>query len=218
MAYNLSSNDLVQCRGALQLRDADTSSADTTENDAAQPSSSSSQTCHSKSDVVTEEDSDPESRNAVHICMNCNEPARLRCPSCEYDEETETKRPTWYCGKSCQARDWKTHKARCIQTTRLNHLYRAARVAQSASYCVRKNVFDLNITRIDVSGGTIHLHAGAYDERVTHDFPDHLISDSAVHDALLSHLSCNDAMVLMHSLFRGLFKGMYPAQSVRDAK
>lgn len=47
---------------------------------------------------------------AVNFCAVCNKPGKLmRCSKCHN---------TWYCGAECQAKDWPSHKQRCVPSVR----------------------------------------------------------------------------------------------------
>ena len=203
MAYNLSSNDIVQCVESLQLQDADLTSCNTTGDEAVQLSSFSSKTCDSDGDVATEGDGRAEPLTDVRTCVVCGKAACLFCQGCDYDEEQKTRTPTWYCGKFCQRQHWSSHKSSCLKTSRLNHLYRAARIVQSAFFCFRENTFDCKITAIEVTEDEIRLHEGTYHdtEAVCQPFPKQLTSDPAVREAMLSYWSCNDALSWMHALW-----------------
>ena len=207
MAYSLGSNEIVQCVESLQLPDADFTSCDTTGDKLAQLSSSLSKNGDSKEDVTTMKDSCTEPREELKVCVSCNKVAHLYCPNCEYSEERGIRLPIWYCGRACQQSSWVDHKKSCLHVARVNQLYRAARIVQSSFYCFREHLFDLKLTKIEVIGNEIHVHEGAYNERLTQEFPERLIPSPAVREAVLTHLSCNDAMFLAHSLFRTLFEG-----------
>ncbi|OCH90738.1 hypothetical protein OBBRIDRAFT_887526 [Obba rivulosa] len=49
----------------------------------------------------------------VHICVQCDQPARLCCSAC-----STTGSMTWYCSESCQKNHWICHIFKCKRRTR----------------------------------------------------------------------------------------------------
>ena len=210
MAYNLSSNELAQCIDSLHLQDTDPASKDTTGKQAARLSLSSPENDDLEGGVNTPEDGRAEPLNNAQTCVVCGKPARLFCQGCDYDEEQGIRTSTWYCGKVCQGQHWGSHRSLCLKRQRLNQLYRAAQIVQSAFYCFREKMFDCKIIAVEVTEDEIRLHPGTYHETesVCQPFPEQLISDPAVREAALSYWSCNESLSWMHGLWRTLLEGM----------
>lgn len=78
-------------------------------------------------------------------------------------------------------------------------------------------MFDENIVKIEKRAGEMYLHEGEYDPiqkectviDLLHQFPTALVSNDNDKKAILTHLSCSDAVGYMHDLVRYILQGSF---------
>lgn len=145
----------------------------------------------------------------LHSCAACDGDAKLRCQACFYNESItqQEHRPTWYCNKECQKKDWPMHKAHCREISNTNQLYRGARLVQDAFYNSRRHGFDIPIDRYTVEGTKMRIYQGGTGTRVLFDFPTRLVKQRDDEEALLAFSACENAIAGGHHMFKLAFEG-----------
>lgn len=101
------------------------------------------------------------------------------------------------------------HKSICKASQERQILYRAGESAQLAFYTYREVVFDKKITRVESDGKNMILHEGYYDTDLLIPFPTELFPCLADKQAILSFLSCSDAVGYMHEIIKAMLTGEY---------
>lgn len=88
-------------------------------------------------------------------------------------------------------------------------LYRAGEMAQMAFYAYREHTFDLLIERVEKNGKDLLIYEASYGktQECYFQFPDHLLPDERDKQAVLTYLTCGDAVGYMHELFKTLLDG-----------
>jgi len=70
-------------------------------------------------------------------------------------------------------------------------------------------VFDISIAKIEREENALHVFEGRYTPtQCLASFPNHMVSGKEEKEAVLSLLTCDDALAWMHNLIRQLFEGM----------
>jgi len=143
-------------------------------------------------------------------CEVCHKPATHCCRLCfEGVDEDGVRDETWYCSKDCEKSDRPNHKSTCTGRKMRKQLYRAGKFIQSMYYMYRKNVFDIEIKKIEKHGKDLTVYEGDYGRtQVMATYPAALVSDQDVENALLSYLSCNDVLAHMHYLVSLVLEGI----------
>ena len=143
------------------------------------------------------------------FCAHCNKPASDYCRGCsEVIDEQTIPLKTFYCNAGCQKAGWADHKTFCNNLRRKKQLHRAAHLLQAAFYGYRMRIFDISVAKIEKKGYKLHVWEGPYSGlQCLASFPNHLVPDEKDKEALLSHLTCNDALAWMYQLERQLLDG-----------
>lgn len=158
--------------------------------------------------------------NLPGTCAACQNPAKKFCSGCK-DHPTPHGLigSIWYCSADCQKAHWKAHKKDCkFRQDRLT-LFRSGGILQEIFYIYRETMFDKIIVRTEEKDGRLYLFEGVYpDEKTTIDFlkpfPTALPKSQQDKHAILTMLSCSDALGWMHEIVAYLLSSMYPFQSV----
>jgi len=144
------------------------------------------------------------------LCAHCQKPASQYCRAC-FEATTELVPPkkTFYCNAECQKAGWAAHTTACTLTRRRCQLYRAAEVLQATFYLQRERVFDVSIAKIEREENTLHIWEGDYtNTQYLTPFPYHLVVGKEEKEAVLSMLTCDDALAWMHDLIGRLLDGI----------
>jgi hypothetical protein len=92
------------------------------------------------------------------VCVTCSQPATTHCAGCADTDSNGTLTLTLYCSRSCQSKDWSSHKKACQAAQGRKKLFRAAELIQETFYAVRAESFDLNITKVERDqDGKLHI-------------------------------------------------------------
>ncbi|EUC48931.1 hypothetical protein COCMIDRAFT_85881 [Bipolaris oryzae ATCC 44560] len=141
------------------------------------------------------------------ICIVCGDSATSKCPDCKSDTYSR-----YYCGKTCQEKDWPTHKEGCrdSRNRRLEKkLARIADILQQAYYIFRENTWDMPVAAIMVRDDLVEIYP-SYSGALSFfsKFPDHLPMSEQTRNAILSAFSCNEPMVYIKEMISASFEGM----------
>ncbi|MCJ1243797.1 hypothetical protein MMC30_000994 [Trapelia coarctata] len=92
----------------------------------------------------------------------------------------------------------------------MRSLYRAAETIQKGFYIFREKTFDKLIIKVEEKDGMLLLTEGYYDiDDVLVPFPDELVKNERDRQAVLTHLTCADALGWMHDFMRLILKGFH---------
>ncbi|KAH4608983.1 MYND-type zinc finger protein samB [Parastagonospora nodorum] len=138
--------------------------------------------------------------HAPSTCAVCEKPASDKCARC---------RASAYCSKECQAADWKTHKTACADLQLATILERTADIVHKAYLNFRETTWDTVNFKVEIRDDEVVV----YDEFKPHPsplfipFPNHLMKDEGVKEAVLTFDTCNEPLVYMEELFQQLLHG-----------
>ncbi|MCJ1398892.1 hypothetical protein MMC11_002093 [Xylographa trunciseda] len=136
-------------------------------------------------------------------CTRCEKPASTVCAGCKsspsYAVTPELVSVT-YCTKDCQVADWPVHKLLCKASSTRRSLFRAASTIQDAFLIYREVVFDKLFTKVEEKNGLLLLTEGLYaQDDIFVPFPETLAKTKLDRQAILTHLTCTDALGWMHN-------------------
>ncbi|CAD6592031.1 MAG: hypothetical protein ASARMPREDX12_005580 [Alectoria sarmentosa] len=80
-----------------------------------------------------------------------------------------------------------------------------------AFYAYREEIFDILIERVEKNGKDLVIHEMLYDKTINtyFPFPHHLLSDERDKQAVLTVLTCADAVGYMHEMLKVMLNGIY---------
>lgn len=119
----------------------------------------------------------------------------------------------WYCNADCQKADWPSHKLMCKTLSARKTLSRAADFLQSLWYIFREKTNDYSITGIKLKDGIYYIQDGdcgvldRVNKSYRYPFPNELMPDESMKQALLTHMLCTDALGYMHNTIAQLLEG-----------
>jgi hypothetical protein len=133
-------------------------------------------------------------------CAICGDPITSKCSGCK---------SKLYCGKACQAKDWRNHKKFCKDLQLEKTLRRVAELIHQAYLTFRENTFNTPIIKIEETKDALVIYDGDHLARPEYfvNFPYHLIKDDAMKNAVLCWCTCNEPFAWMHSLILKLVDG-----------
>lgn len=146
-------------------------------------------------------------------CAACQKQASNICTGCK---NTLTRQGTIesvaYCSAECQREAWPTHKDECKSRKARLVVFRIGSTLQKIFYVFREKLFDRAIISIKRENGKLFIYEGPVPDPVSscdylQAFPDHLVKNDEEKLAVLSHLSCNDAIGWMHDLIKHMLTG-----------
>jgi hypothetical protein len=145
---------------------------------------------------------------AAAECFVCGTPTTKPCSGCSDDPTAETT-TTYYCGKSCQTKDWGAHKERCQQIRARKQLYRGAALAQDLFFVFRETLWEHDVKWLKVEGEVISLQTFNEDHEMWPliPFSDGLVPTVKVKRALVSMHNCGLSAAYMNEFFQQMFKG-----------
>ena len=147
-------------------------------------------------------------------CAHCNGDASLNCSGCYHAPEYEAGdvKQTKYCGRECQTAHWPSHKASCNPMRKRLKLLRAARLLKAVLLAYRECVFDLDVSKIELSDGVLQLHQRlrlASARKPYMPFPSGLTSSLGHREAALANNQCTTALALFGRLAKNLLSGRH---------
>ncbi|KAH9867251.1 hypothetical protein IAQ61_007843 [Plenodomus lingam] len=133
-------------------------------------------------------------------CAACGNPATDKCSGC---------RSINYCGKFCQTTHWKSHKLTCEQRLLEKALSRVAILVQKAYFDFSEQTFDTQIIKVEECGDQWLIQDGDQQRKRTYfvKFPQHLMKNEQMKQAVLCAWKCNEALGFLHQLLSGLLDG-----------
>lgn len=147
----------------------------------------------------------------LDVCSNCRKAATAACMGClasPNHDFTSHIITTYYCSRACQTAAWPTHKTTCKVLQLKRSLYRAAETIQKGFFIFREKTFDKLIIKVEEKNDMLLLTEGFYDkDEVFVPFPGELVKNEKDRQAVLTHLSCTDALGWMHDFTHLMFKG-----------
>lgn len=78
---------------------------------------------------------------ADNACTFCDKPVITRCAGCRDPKYNDSDAPTYYCGKTCQRKDWPAHKKRCQAVQARKQLFKAGELMHETYLAIRAEVF-----------------------------------------------------------------------------
>lgn len=117
---------------------------------------------------------------------------------------------TVYCGRDCQTKHWKSHKAHCRIMQKRKRLFRTAKVLKAALLTYREVMYDMDLTKIELQDGVLCLFQSqrSINSRLKYGmFPNHLTTNKEHKEAGLANNQCTTAMALLGRLTRKLLQG-----------
>ncbi|KAJ9666716.1 hypothetical protein H2201_003120 [Coniosporium apollinis] len=157
---------------------------------------------------------DPPSSGS-HACAHCGALAVFACPVCRdtprLDDKVESK---WYCDAYCQTADWPDHRPLCKKLIARRRLSRAADFVQSLWYIFKEESNDHRVVDITLKDSVYHVHGDVasphrLDKSYRFPFPNKLMLDESVKQAVLAHTMCCHAFYHMHDTIVQLLKDLY---------
>ena len=162
-------------------------------------------------------------KNGAHDsdkCRSCGEFAQLSCigckglPAARGNDTVQTR----YCSKECQKEHWRTHRKDCKAAQGRRLLYRSASLVKALFYVYAEITFTWAYFRSVERHGpyrVVYLEEERSNIRNTMLVPfstvTELVSDRKEQEAILSHLSCNEAVAKFGPMLANMIKGMaYP--------
>ena len=81
-----------------------------------------------------------------------------------------------------------------------------------AFYAYREKTFDILIERVEKNGTDLVIHEALYDKTIDlyFQFPHHLLPDERDKQAVLTFLTCGDAVGYMHEMLKVMLNGPLP--------
>ncbi|KAK3681936.1 hypothetical protein LTR37_020732 [Vermiconidia calcicola] len=146
-------------------------------------------------------------------CCVCGHQTSQWCSKCsEGVDKDGNAAPTFYCGRECQAADYKDHsKGPCKAANARKQLYRGALLLQDLFYAYREIAFDLDMINVEVKNGRLHVRERAFDAAHSGPlfrFPNHLVACPKDKAALLTFGACGDGPGQMYELIKKVFQGI----------
>ena len=150
----------------------------------------------------------------VSECAKCKKPATKRCLRCIEGVDIDGElAPTYYCSKECQTADWTKHKVECRSANDRKQLFRAGVLLEEIYLTYLHVAFALRISDIVMEGESIHIYSPPEDsfkyEGPFVPFPEHLVTDDVVKNAVLTFQTCNASLAFMHELIKRTFDGKF---------
>ncbi|KAH7303412.1 hypothetical protein B0I35DRAFT_364977 [Stachybotrys elegans] len=146
-------------------------------------------------------------------CASCGTTATRWCAGCtgmlEYQPGDSIS--ARYCGPECQKAHWPVHKRHCRAMGERRKLFRAASVLKVALLVYREVWYDIDLTKIEVSNGALHLFQKQKSINAPPKqgpFPDRLTDNIQHKEAALALNQCTTAMALLGRLTRKLLRGV----------
>ena len=165
------------------------------------------------------------SSSEVCRCSRCGKAATLVCGGCKdlpAGRGNETTK-TWYCSGTCQKEDWKLHKESCTMAKSRQLLYRAASIAKGLFYVHQENTFTWGFFRkIERHGRycVLFIDQEKSENRKCLLVPFSTVvnatSDLQEQEAILTHLSCNDAVAHFGPYLIEMLKGNISYPNLRS--
>ncbi|KAK5163939.1 uncharacterized protein LTR77_010334 [Saxophila tyrrhenica] len=150
--------------------------------------------------------------NSAGTCEPCGTPTSRRCSKCNegLDAEGLSTNPTYYCATDCQTNDRPTHRSNCQSANARKQLYRGAQFLQDVFCAFREVAYDINIADIKEVDGKLHVCVSLknFTAPTFFPFPNHLVRNKDDKKAILTLLSCTDALATMAELVRMCFDGL----------
>ncbi|MCJ1386148.1 hypothetical protein MMC17_009274 [Xylographa soralifera] len=146
------------------------------------------------------------------LCARCHKFANRVCAGCKSSPSyaaTPRILTVYYCSRECQVADWLAHKPYCKASSSRRSLYRAADTIQKAFLIYREVVFDKLFTKVEERNGLLLLTEGCYArDDIFVPFPKTLVKTELDRQAILTHLTCNDALGWMHDFISKILEGL----------
>ena len=155
---------------------------------------------------MTERQEDP----LPSSCAHCGGLAEKSCSRCKGapTEDGEQHLTIRYCGKSCQAAHWKTHKEACKKLNMRRKIFRTAETALQALLDLRECSFPCNITRVETEENSTRIHVEpGLPFQVHTKFARHLFPEPNDCAAMLTKGICSDSTVYTYQLIIAALRG-----------
>ena len=145
------------------------------------------------------------------LCARCQKSASRVCAGCKSSPSiavTPELLTIYYCSRECQVADWPAHKPLCKASSSRRSLYRAADTIQKAFFIYREVVFDKLFTKVEEKNGLLLLTEGYYARNdIFVPFPITLVKTELDRQAILTHLTCTDALGWLHDFISKILEG-----------
>jgi Fe-S-cluster containining protein len=158
----------------------------------------------------------------IDRCVQCSQPASQVCGGCSNAPDIGDKitEETSYCSTECQSANWPTHETACKRLQTRKALYRAGNTLQEIFYIYREKLFDRPVDRIEVTGTLeernmkMRIYETEWPQIVTNydfiqPFPSSMCNSLEEKQALLTYLTCSDAIGSMHDLIEYMLAGKH---------
>ncbi|MCJ1438853.1 hypothetical protein MMC27_008243 [Xylographa pallens] len=145
------------------------------------------------------------------LCARCKKSASRVCAGCKSSPSiavTPELLTVYYCSRECQVADWLVHKPFCKASSSRRSLYRAADTIQKAFLIYREVVFDKLFTKVEEKNGLLLLTEGCYArDDILVPFPKTLVKTDLDRQAILTHLTCTDALGWLYDFISKMLEG-----------
>lgn len=154
-----------------------------------------------------------------HSCAHCSAVATLACNGCRDapDGAGGVVRTVWYCGATCQKKDWPKHKSKCKDAQCRLRLYRAGKLLQSLYYIFLRQAWNWSIDRIERinESDTWVVYSGESRGKSTLvEFPFEMFADSRDGAVLLAYRNSYGAVAHMRYTVQVVLKGWCACQKM----
>ncbi|KAK4692435.1 hypothetical protein P7C71_g4767, partial [Lecanoromycetidae sp. Uapishka_2] len=144
-----------------------------------------------------------------HSCVKCGGAATSVCKGCKsMPDGAGGTINIYYCGGACQKAHWSTHKAQCKLAQIRQALYRAGDLAKAMFQMMRKVTWKTKFSKMEKASNLWIMHHPAKytGKSFMLPFQSVMFPEKQDEEAILSWLSCADAVDHMHYFVKFLLK------------
>ncbi|KAJ4351482.1 uncharacterized protein N0V89_006825 [Didymosphaeria variabile] len=134
----------------------------------------------------------------INSCVNCGAAASKFCSSCRVSK---------YCDRTCQTKNWPTHKISCGKSGIDLVVHRAGQLLQDLYLAMREAAYDTTIASVKEEGETLIIQDAPIDAGKLARFPNELMRSDVQKKMALTAFTCEDPLVLCHDIFVQMLEG-----------